>query len=132
MADDCIKKLGIRDYIRGLGIPYTFVEIGWWIQLSLPYPPGAFDGHPFAQGFNNVIGDGNKKNALTDMHHVGDVVTRILLDDRAVNQTVFYREVEVTQNEIWEVAQKASGLGEALLARQVHVSHPYRASQECI
>lgn len=125
-----IKKLAIRDYIRTLGVPYTFVEIGWWLQLAFPYPPGSFEDSLFAQLFNNVYGDGEKKNALTDMSRVGDLVARILLDERAVNQTIFYHETEMTQTEAWEVAQRVSGLGESLLAKQVRVSYPACPSRD--
>lgn len=117
----CLQKLEIRDRVRQLGIPYTFVEIGWWMQLSLPYPPSLED-NQIAPLLNVIYNGGSKKNALTDVRRIGDLVALILQDERTLNQTVFFHEVEASAQEVWDVALQVSGLGESLLSRQVHVS----------
>lgn len=119
--------MAIREYIRSLNVPHTFIEIGWWIQIAFPYPPGPNNGGPLESTLNTIYGDGNQKNALTDMQRIGDIVARVLLDERAINQTIFFHEVEASQNEVWDVAQKISGLGDSLLAKQTRVSNPIKA-----
>ena len=32
------QKLGIREYVKGLGVGYTIIDVGWWMQICLPLP----------------------------------------------------------------------------------------------
>lgn len=58
---------------------------------------------------DEIIGDGNARNALTDLRDIGRYIARIIVDDRTVNKMVFaYNEV-MTQNEIYDLLEKISG-----------------------
>jgi hypothetical protein len=116
-----LQKLGIRDYIRTLGVPHTFVEIGWWAQAALPFPTDSQN--PTAPFLRRVIGRGDKKSAVTDLAHIAELLERILLDPRTENKTVFCWEDEVTQNEAWDIAAREADEGAAILATRVEASY---------
>jgi hypothetical protein len=106
------QKLRIREYVRALGVPYTFVEAGRWAPLALPYPSGADGrGSRTASASRRVYGAGVTKCAVMDAGRLAELLVRILLDPRAENQTVFCWEDEVTQNETWAIAAREADEG---------------------
>ncbi|KAI0918061.1 hypothetical protein AcW1_007035 [Taiwanofungus camphoratus] len=113
-------KLEIRDFIKDLGLGYTFIDVGWWMQLCLPSSSTvrSYMG-PLSHEF---YGAGDKKMLATNADHIGDYVAKIVVDDRTLNQYVIIWEDEVTLAEAWEIAQKVSGEGDAMKAKTVHVS----------
>ncbi|KAF9807907.1 hypothetical protein IEO21_08024 [Rhodonia placenta] len=98
------EKLAIRDFVRALGVGYTFVDVGWWMQLALPFPTSS-----------------DKKNLYTNMEHIGTYVARIIDDDRTLNQYVIIWEDELTLEEVKTIAEKASGEEDVLRAKRVVV-----------
>ncbi|KAI4526201.1 NAD(P)-binding protein [Schizophyllum commune Loenen D] len=108
------KKLAIRDYLKQSGVGYTFIEVGWWIQNTVPYPPDINGMH--AEFSHNFIGSGDVPFAVTDLFHIGDYVRRVIADERTLNQTVFIWEDEVTLNKTWAVA--VARLGDAVLQKK--------------
>ncbi|KAI5885473.1 NAD(P)-binding protein [Schizophyllum commune H4-8] len=93
MAD---KKHAIRDYVRELGIGYTFIEVGFWYEFVLPFPP-SYAGHPYADLSHDFKGPGNVLLAVTASQSIGDFVARIISDPRTLNHTVFVWEDQVTE-----------------------------------
>ncbi|TDZ35061.1 Isoflavone reductase-like protein A622 [Colletotrichum spinosum] len=108
--------LGLRDvkedvlnHIHTIYLPYTVIEVGWWFQITLPrLPSGRVDAaaspmEPF------IVGDGNKKSAITDLRDIGKYVARIIADERTINQKVFaYTELRTT-NEVYDLIESLSG-----------------------
>lgn len=115
--------------MRKLGLSYTFIEVGWWLQLAVPFPTTPFAAAPLLEhpGFslgdmlNNVYNSGDVRFAVVDLHKIGDIVARILLDERTVDKAVFAAEREVTLNEVWDVAAKYDADGDALLQKKIQV-----------
>lgn len=97
----------IRNHIKELGVPYTFVDVGFWMQITLPYPAAA-KGF-IAKTVRDWCGDGEKKTAVVNLNNIGSFVARIIADPRTLNQYVFIYDDERTMNEIYEIANRVSG-----------------------
>ncbi|KAF8920539.1 NAD-P-binding protein [Mucidula mucida] len=99
-------KLGVRDYIKELGLPYTFIEVGWWLQGLFPYP------HATPENFfitKTYVGDRQKKVLYTELNSIGTFVARILADPRTLNQTVITYDGEASLNDVSPVVNRISG-----------------------
>ncbi|KAI0657639.1 NAD-P-binding protein [Cubamyces menziesii] len=114
------QKLAIREFIQELGLPYTFIDVGWWMQVSLPLPERS--NSLLKESTNTIYGDGSKRILLTDLNHIGTYVARIIADPRTLNQAVMIWEEEPTQLEIREIGARVSAEGDALRARRAYVS----------
>ncbi|EIN04063.1 NAD(P)-binding protein [Punctularia strigosozonata HHB-11173 SS5] len=104
LADD---KYAIHDYIEELGLPHTYIDVGWWMQITVP---GKVPGFELDTAWT-FYGDGDKKFAVTDLNHIGDFVARIIEDPRTLNQWVYIWEDELTQAEAWATATRVLGSG---------------------
>ncbi|KAI0333235.1 NAD-P-binding protein [Cubamyces sp. BRFM 1775] len=113
------QKLAIRDYVRELQLPYTFVDVGWWMQLSLPMPERSSG--LMKERMNILYGEGNNRTLVTDLNHIGTYMARIVADPRTLNQAVIIWEEEVTQLEALEIGYRYSGEGGSLRAKRVSV-----------
>lgn len=95
--------------VKQLWLPFTIVDVGWWYQLSYPRLASGKIDYAMTMANDEIIGDGNARNALTDLRDIGRYIARIIVDDRTVNKMVFaYNEV-MTQNEIYDLLEKISG-----------------------
>ncbi|OCH86118.1 NAD(P)-binding protein [Obba rivulosa] len=112
-------KLYIRDFVKQLGIGYTFIDVGWWMQLALPYRSTSQS--PRRIQSHEVYGGGDKKMLLTNLDHIGDYVARIVADERTLNQYVIVWEDEVTQLQAREIGERVSG-DDALKTSRIYVS----------
>ncbi|CCM04174.1 uncharacterized protein FIBRA_06336 [Fibroporia radiculosa] len=114
------SKLDIREYIQKLGIGYTFIDVGWWMQLTIV----GTDTHPSFVGprSHEIYGAGDKKLLLTDLNHIGRFVAKIVIDKRALNQYVIVWEDEKTFLEAKEISERVSGEGETLKAKRSYIS----------
>ncbi|KAL1745234.1 hypothetical protein HDZ31DRAFT_36914 [Schizophyllum fasciatum] len=115
------KKLDIHDYIRDLGIGYTFIDVGFWYESLLPYPP-SYAGNPLAEMSWVFKGPGDVPTAGTALAHIGDFVARILLDPRTLNRAVFVWEDQLTETDIFRIAEQHCGDAAGLRARTTRVS----------
>ncbi|KAL1713803.1 hypothetical protein EV715DRAFT_258057 [Schizophyllum commune] len=112
------KKLAIRDYVKQAGVGHTFIEVGWWAQNTVPYPPEIPGLH--ADFSHTVFGTGDVPFAVTDLLHIGDYVARVIQDERTLYQTVFIWEDEITLKKVWQVAE--AKLGHAILQNKKAMS----------
>ncbi|PCH44151.1 NAD(P)-binding protein, partial [Wolfiporia cocos MD-104 SS10] len=114
------EKLEVRDYVKELGLGYTFIDIGWWHQLYLPLSTTSTA--QLDPRSHQIFGDGNKKNLLTDVEHVGAWVARIVADERTLNQYIIVWEDEKTLLEAQEIGERVSGDGEFIRSKRTKVS----------
>ncbi|EJD05565.1 NAD-binding protein [Fomitiporia mediterranea MF3/22] len=138
------EKLAVHDYIKEIGLGYTFIDVGWWLvndlsmysleeyielryrmQITLPYTETSKS--PGIEGpietfmrssLKSFYGAGNAKCAVTDRRDIGKFVARILADERTLNQYVFCWTEEVTQTEVFDLAERIAGRK----LEKVHVS----------
>ncbi|KZT03606.1 NAD(P)-binding protein [Laetiporus sulphureus 93-53] len=109
-------KLEIHDYIKQLGLGYTFIDIGWWTQLTLPSPL-------LSSLSYKIIGKGDKKLLVTDVTHVGPYVARIIADERTLNHSVIVWEDEVTLLDVKRLVEKYSPDGEAAKDKWTYLTY---------
>ncbi|KAI0657641.1 NAD-P-binding protein [Cubamyces menziesii] len=114
------QKLAVRDFIKDIQVPYTFVDVGWWMQLSLPMPERSSG--LMKERMNILYGEGNNRTLVTDLNHIGTYMARIIADPRTVNHAVIIWEEEVTHLEALEIGYRYSGEGDFLRAKRVSVS----------
>ena len=116
------QKLGIREHIKQLGLNYTFIHVGWWMQLYLPLPLRSKASAGVLKMSRNIYGAGDDKNMVTDLNNIGTWVARIIADPRTINKLVQIWEDEVTQIEAREIGERVSGDGEQLRAQRAYVN----------
>ncbi|KAI0639999.1 NAD-P-binding protein [Trametes polyzona] len=115
-------KLRIRDFIKELGVPHTFIDVGWWMQLFLPVPSRSKAPDDAKAMTYTIHGGGTQKLLLTNLDHIGQFVARIVADPRTLNQAVIVWEDEVTELEAHEIGERVSGEGDALKAKRIPVT----------
>ena len=103
------QKEEIYSAIKFLGIPYTVIDVGYWYQISFPTLPSGRVEYAQIVPLNTIHGDGTTPNILTDLRDVGHFVARIILDDRTVNRYIYIIGEELSENEIYRIAEKISG-----------------------
>ncbi|RWA05231.1 hypothetical protein EKO27_g9877 [Xylaria grammica] len=99
------------NYIQKLRLPYTYIDAGWWYQLTLPrLPSGRLD---YALPVHNLeprLGaDGNVPSALADIRDVGRYVARVIADPRTLNKRVHVYNEVLTRNQVHDLVEKLSG-----------------------
>ncbi|KAL0563147.1 hypothetical protein V5O48_018928 [Marasmius crinis-equi] len=102
-------KLDIRDFIIRHSVPYTFIQLGWWSTLLLPYPRGKNGGPLVTEIQTQFHGPGDVKLAYTAKDRIGEFVERIIQDERTLNHTVQAWDGESTLGEAWKLAEEISG-----------------------
>lgn len=125
MLTNALQKLEVREYIEELTAAsggrstYTFVDVGWWMQLAVPGTAAA----PTALGplADEYYTSDDKPCLLTDVDHIGPWVARIVGDPRTANRYVIVWEDELTLRESREIAEAESGEAQALRARRIIV-----------
>ncbi|KAL5514250.1 hypothetical protein ACEPAG_2338 [Sanghuangporus baumii] len=103
------QKLAIHDYVKEIGIGFTFVDVGWWTQVATPFADYKIPQPIIKRISTSFIGSGDVKCAFTDDHDIGKFVASIIADDRTLNQYVFCWTEEFTLNEIIALAERVSG-----------------------
>ncbi|OCB85052.1 NAD-binding protein [Sanghuangporus baumii] len=110
------QKLAIHDYVKEIGIDFTFIDVGWWMQVTVPFADPKFPQPIIRRVSTSYIGSGDVKCALIDKRDIGKFVARIIADDRTLNQYVFCWTEEFTLNETIALAERVSG-------RKVNIEH---------
>ncbi|KAI0827595.1 NAD-P-binding protein [Trametes gibbosa] len=125
------QKLDIREFLQTLGVPHTFIDIGWWMQLALPLPTRsavpAFVKDLMTYTLHTLHGfaaDGPSahKSLLTDRQHIGAFVARIVADPRTLNRAVIAWEDEMTELDAHELGERLSGEEAVLKAKRRFLS----------
>ncbi len=117
-----MQKLGIREYLKELGVGYTIIDVGWWAQLFLPLPLRS-NAPPHVKAMTwSIHGTGESRNLVTNVHHIGTFVARIIADPRTLNKSVIVWEDEVVQKDAHEIGERVSGDGDALREKRIYVS----------
>ncbi|KAI0364823.1 NAD(P)-binding protein [Pilatotrama ljubarskyi] len=111
------QKFDIRDLIKELGLPYTFIDVGWWMQLSLPLPARSKVPAVLKQWTYELHGTGTQKILLSDHRDIGVYVARILADTRTLNKLVIVWEDEQTEEKVHEIGEHFSGEADNLKAK---------------
>ena len=101
------QVLEIRKYIEDSGVPHTYINIGFWYQITVPYR-GAMKG-PIPELVCEFYGDGEKKTVMVNKDRIRLFVTQIIADPWTLNQYVFIYDDARTINEIYEVASCITG-----------------------
>ena len=100
------QKLDVREYIKELGLPHTFIEVGWWPYVLFPYPHSTPD-NPFIH--KNYVGDRQQKVLVSTLDSIGLFTARIIADPRTLNQVVVIHDWELTLADTWALAAEVSG-----------------------
>lgn len=100
------QKLEVQSFVHGLGVPYTFIRVGWWMQLVFTLPPNSPADTQMVQRSHERHGDGNVKTAVTSFDDIGRFVSRIIADPRTLNQYVFCWSEEVSLNECYPLFER--------------------------
>ncbi|KAJ5403158.1 uncharacterized protein N7487_009054 [Penicillium crustosum] len=110
VVDFCEKEENFN-HIQKIRLPYTYVDVGWWYQITLPrLPSGRLDyllpgGRP-----DQPIGlDGNVPSVLADIRDVGRYVAKIIADPRTLNKKVHVFNEVHTRNEVYNFLESVSG-----------------------
>ncbi|TDL19860.1 NAD-binding protein [Rickenella mellea] len=104
-------KGAIQDYIREIGLGYTFIDVGLWHQAIFPPPDKSQEQYPGQFERSRIIyGDGHVKSAFTDLRDIGTFVARIVDDPRTLNQYVFVWGEEATKRQILDITEKARNI----------------------
>ncbi|KAF4583777.1 hypothetical protein EYR40_002268 [Pleurotus pulmonarius] len=101
-----IKKIDIHEYIKELGLPYTFIYVGWWLTFMWPTPhseKNTLDTPKF------YAGSKDQKLIYSTFPSIGKLVARIIADPRTINQTVVAHDGEITLGETWAIGEKVTG-----------------------
>ncbi|KAM5545173.1 hypothetical protein V8D89_001284 [Ganoderma adspersum] len=106
------EKLDIQDFVKELGVPYTFIDVGLWMQLYLPLPLRSHAPQPVKEMTWSVYADGSARTLVTHREHIGTYVARILADPRTLDQAV-------RQGDAHALGERVSGDGEALKAKRI-------------
>ncbi|KAK7409525.1 hypothetical protein QQX98_008309 [Neonectria punicea] len=105
------KKEEVLNYVQKLRLPYTYIDAGWWYQLTLPrLPSGRWDyALPSYDSEPRLGGDGNVPSALADIRDVGRYVARVVADPRTLNKKVHVYSEVLTRNQVYDLVEKISG-----------------------
>ncbi|CAG8417245.1 unnamed protein product [Penicillium salamii] len=105
------KKEENFNHIQKIRLPYTYIDVGWWYQITLPrLPSGRLDYLRAAGQPSQPIGlDGNLPSALADIRDVGRYVANIIADPRTLNKKVHVFNEVHTQNEVYDLLESVSG-----------------------
>ncbi|KAE9376097.1 isoflavone reductase family protein [Stipitochalara longipes BDJ] len=104
------QKEQVLNHVKQLFLPYTFIDVGYWYQLSFPpLPSGKIDKYIFPGTNTKIRGDGTALNLITDLRDVGHFVARIVADERTLNRYVFVHGEELTEKGIYAVMEEVSG-----------------------
>ncbi|KAH9925918.1 NAD-P-binding protein [Epithele typhae] len=112
----------IRDFIVDIGLPHTFIDVGWWMQLFLPLPARSKREPEVHARVNTEYAGGTTPTALTDLRTIGRWVARIIADPRTLNHPVLICEDERTQKDAFEIGCRLSGEAESLAAKRISIS----------
>jgi hypothetical protein len=90
-------------------LPYTFVDVGFWHQISFTKVPSGRLDYAVASPNLTIYGSGDVPTLLTDKRDMGRFVARIIKDKRTLNKKIFTHSDALSQKEIIKIMEKATG-----------------------
>ncbi|KAF4588029.1 NAD(P)-binding domain superfamily protein [Pleurotus pulmonarius] len=99
-------KIGIHEYVKELGLPYTFIYVGWWLTFMWPTPHSE---HNTLDTPKFYAGSKDQKLIYSTFPSIGKLVARIIADPRTINQTVVAHDGEITLRETWGIGERVTG-----------------------
>ena len=103
------QKEVVYNHVLKHHLPYTFIDVGFWHQISFPRLPSGRSDYAALVPITNIYGDGTAPNLLTDEQDVGRFVSRIIKDERTLNKKVFTYSDELSSNQIFDIMERVSG-----------------------
>ncbi|KAI0793808.1 NAD(P)-binding protein [Fomes fomentarius] len=113
-------KYEIHDLIEEVGLPYTYIDVGFWAQGFLPLPLRSNAPEFLKKITWSIVEGGEAPSLLTERDRIGIYVARIVADSRTLNRSVIVWDDEVTQLEAFELGERLSGEGDTLKAQRVY------------
>ncbi|TBU43861.1 NAD(P)-binding protein [Dichomitus squalens] len=123
------QKLVIHEFIQQLQLPFTFIDVGWWMQTYLPLPQRTIVPEHCRAFTETIVGKGEAKNLVTDYRRIGTYVARIIADPRTLNRSVIVWEDEVSQQTAQQLAEQYSGEADFIRSRRIYVGRDYFLTQ---
>ncbi|KAI1775535.1 isoflavone reductase family protein [Hypoxylon cercidicola] len=103
------RKDDVLAAVQRLRLPYTVIDVGWWIENTVPSIPSGRTDHAVNKLVDVIPGDGTVPIAYTSLTDVGVYVAKIIADPRTLNRKVFaYTEV-LTANQFADLMDELSG-----------------------
>ncbi|KAH7409047.1 isoflavone reductase family protein [Cadophora sp. MPI-SDFR-AT-0126] len=104
------EKEEVHKLILKLFLGYTFIDVGFWYQLSFPrLPSGRTDNAIFPGMQMPLHGDGKVRNLVTDIRDIGKFVALIVNDERTLNKYVYGWGDLLSDNDIYDIMEEVSG-----------------------
>jgi hypothetical protein len=103
------EKEEVHNHIFKLHLGYTIIDTGYWHQISFPKLPSGRVDYASVYVENEFYDDGEAPNLLTDLRDIGRFVARIIKDERTLNKRVFTWSNELSQKQIYAIAEELSG-----------------------
>ncbi|KAJ0323728.1 hypothetical protein COL5a_008087 [Colletotrichum fioriniae] len=80
------------------------------ILSETPFVPSGRSDHAHSKYIDHrIVGDGDKRFAISDLNDIGIYVARIISDPRTLNKHVLAYSEILSMNEIWDTMAQASG-----------------------
>ncbi|KAJ4079900.1 hypothetical protein NW760_015135 [Fusarium oxysporum] len=102
-------KEDVLNHIKKIYLPYTVIDVGWWYQITPPKLPSGLIDQFVILPVEGLNGDGTVPSAITDSRDIGRYVAKIIADPRTLNKSVFAYSEVLTQREIFQIMEEASG-----------------------
>ncbi|KAK7699478.1 hypothetical protein SLS64_011616 [Diaporthe eres] len=104
------QKEGILNHIQKIRLPYTYLDAGWWYDISVPTPPSRISKDQDGAVLQGQLGaDGNVPIALAEIGDIGRYVAKVIADPRTLNKRVFVYNEIYAQNEVYNLVERLSG-----------------------
>ncbi|KAI1652957.1 isoflavone reductase family protein [Daldinia decipiens] len=103
------EKDDILAAIQRLYLPYTVIDIGWWIDQSVPAIPSGRTDHVCNRVLDIIPGDGSVPMAYTNFPDIGTYVAKIIADPRTLNKKVFAHTETLSAIQMRELLEELGG-----------------------
>jgi NmrA-like family len=105
-----LQKEEVHIQIKKLFLGYTFIDVGYWYQLSFPPLPSGRTANAMFPGMQVPLhGGGETPNLLIDIRDIGSFVARIIDDERTLNKYVYGWGDLLSENQIYNIMEEVSG-----------------------
>ncbi|KAI1764488.1 isoflavone reductase family protein [Hypoxylon sp. FL1150] len=103
------QKDDVLAAVQRLSLPYTVIDIGWWIENNVPAVPSGRTNAAVIEALNVIPGDGTVPVAYTSLSDIGVYVAKIIADPRTLNKKIFAYTDVLTGNQIADLMDELAG-----------------------